>query len=109
MSLYNGHYGQKCVDIMPIVSAFVVNGIFLSALLYYNDFKILDNFIGSMNILSLLIGVYYAVTSAISGGIARVWAGLTLIGLSIIDLGIPEPANSALHLAIAIIGAVTPF
>ena len=94
---------------MPIVSAFLVNGIFLSALLYYNDFKILENFIGSMNILSLVIGVYYAITSAISGGIVRVWAGLSLVGLSIIDLGIDEPVNSVLHMAIAVVGALTPF
>lgn len=94
---------------MPIVSAFLVNGIFLSALLYYNDFKILENFIGSMNILSLVIGVYYAITSAISGGIVRVWAGLSLVGLSIIDLGIDEPMNSGLHMAIAVVGALTPF
>jgi hypothetical protein len=94
---------------MPIVTAFAVNGLFLAALIYYNEFKILENFIGSMNILSLFVGVYYAVTSAVSGGVVRAWAGISLVGLSIIDLGIPEPANSALHLAIAIIGALTPF
>ena len=94
---------------MPIVTAFVINGIFLSLLIYYNDFKILENFIGSMNILSLLIGVYYSVASAVSGGVARASAGLSLIGLSIVDLGIPEPANTILHTAIAIIGALTPF
>ena len=94
---------------MPIVSTFLVNGIFLSVLLYYNEFKILENFTGSMNILSFFIGVYYAVTSTVSGGIVRASAGLSLVGLSVIDFGISEPANSALHLAIAIIGALTPF
>jgi hypothetical protein len=94
---------------MPIITTFVVNGIFLSALLYFNEFKILENFIGSMNILSLLIGVYYTVASAVSGGIVRAWAGVSLVGLSIIDLGLPEPANSALHLVIAVVGALTPF
>jgi len=94
---------------MPIVTAFVINGIFLSLLLYYNEFKILENFLGSMNILSLLIGVYYSVASAVSGGIVRASAGLSLIGLSVIDFNIPEPANSVLHTAIAIVGALTPF
>ena len=94
---------------MAILTAFVVNGIFLSVLIYYNEFKILENFIGSMNILSLFVGVYYAITSAVSGGVVRAWAGLSLVGLSIIDLGIPEPANTALHMTIAVIGALTPF
>ena len=94
---------------MPIITAFIVNGIFVSVLLYYNEFKILDEFIGRMNILSLFIGVYYAITSAVSGGMVRAWAGISLVGLSIIDLGIEEPANSALHMAIAVIGAVKPF
>ena len=106
---YSAGCGCNHVSNMPIITAFVVNGVFLSVLLYFNEVKILENFTGSMNILSLLIGVYYTVASAVSGGVARAWAGIALVGLSIIDLGIPEPANSALHLVIAIIGAVTPF
>lgn len=94
---------------MPIVTAFLINGIFLSLLLYYNEFKILENFLGSMNILSLLIGVYYSVASAVSGGIVRASAGLSLIGLSVIDFDIPEPVGSVLHAVIAIVGALTPF
>jgi hypothetical protein len=94
---------------MPIVTTFVVNGVFLSVLLYFNDFKILENFSGSMNILSLLIGVYYTIASAISGGVTRAWAGISLVGLSVIDFAIPEPTNAILLTAIAIVGAVTPF
>jgi len=75
----------------------------------YNEFKFLENFIGSMNIFSLFIGVSYALPSAVSVGIVRAWAGISLISLSIINLGIPEPANSALHMATAVIGALTPF
>jgi hypothetical protein len=59
---------------MPIITAFVVNGVFLSVLLYFNDFKILDNLTGSMNIFSLIIGSYYTIASAVSGGVARAWA-----------------------------------
>ncbi len=94
---------------MPIITAFVVNGILLSVLIYYNEFKIIENFTGSMNLLSLFIGVYYAVTSAFSGGIVRAWAGISLVGLSIVDLGLSESTNSILHAAIVVVGAVTPF
>lgn len=94
---------------MPIITAFVVNGVFLAVLLYFNDFKILENFTGSINILSLLIGVYYTVASAVSGGVTRAWAGISMVGLAIIDFSIPEPTNSILLTAIAIIGALTPF
>ena len=94
---------------MPIVTAFFINSLFLSALIYFNDFKILENFTGSVNIISLLIGIYYTVASAISGGVARSWAGISLVGLSVIDFSIPEPTNSVLLTVIAIVGAVTPF
>jgi hypothetical protein len=86
---------------MPIVSAFIVNGFFLSVLLYYNDFKILENFTGSLNLLSLFVGVYYAITSAFSGGVVRAWAGISLVGLAVIDLGVDEAVTSALQ---AIVG-----
>jgi len=94
---------------MPIISAFIVNGLLLSAILYYNNFKILENFTGSINIVSLFIGVYYAVTSAFSGGIVRAWAGISLVGLAIIDLGIPDAVSSVLNAAKVVFGTLMPF
>ena len=93
---------------MPIITAFFINGVFISVLIYFNDFKILENFAGSMNILSLLVGVYYTIASAVSGGVTRAWAGISMVGLSIIDSAIPEPTNSILLTALAIIGALSP-
>ena len=97
---YNIEYRWKRVSNMPIISAFLVNGIFLSVLLYYNEFKILSNITGSMNLLSLFVGGYYAVTSVFSGGIFRASAGISLVGLAVIDLGISESVNSMLRTVI---------
>ena len=89
---------------MPILSAFFVNGLLLSVVLYYNDFKILEEFSGDINIFSLFAGVYYAITSVFSGGVVRAWAGISLVLVSVIDLGIPEAVHSMWGAASAFVG-----
>jgi len=93
---------------MPIITDFFINGVFLSVLFYFNNFKLLETFTGSMNIFSLLISVYYTTASAISGGVTRAWAGITMVGLSIIDFAIQEPTNSILLTDLAIVGSLAP-
>ncbi len=94
---------------MPLLTAIFVNGIIFSVLYYINDVKIFDNIVESINLISFLIGASYAVASTFLGGFIRAFCGVALVCLSVIDLGLPEPANSIIHAVVTVAGALTPF
>ena len=93
-------------EYMPILIAIVVNGVLLLGVFNLLGFEFYTRLLNDIDLVPFFLGIIYLVAAQIMGGMVRATCGLSLLILSVIDLGFSESEDSILQAVIAILGAL---